>query len=400
MKIHKKDYRLVRAVGLMLGVISAVSLFTNVSFNGTPNVASAATSEISYDAATKTTTIGPGELPELLNQNDFVKYAETIVFVSNETGSEKVIPPDKIVGTFNDLGELREMKGVQYLDTSNVTDMGQMFKDDFRLTTLDLSSLNTANVESMYEMFAGCSSLTSLDFSGFDTSEMNSTEGTDSMFNGTTALWKLTLGQNFVLGPNSGLLNPVKDTPFNGDMSVKSDKWLQITGGTDLHPTGVEYTAAQIPTAHISGNTDTYVWQNDPIYQTTTEYTVAPSYMITIPAKISIQTATTTATGDVVLSDYPKLPYASRFIRVAAVSNAAPAWHLTTPGDTAGAEYDFYGAGATDLKAGAALVFEANGEQPTTSKAIFAELTDSAHKFKYAGTYTDTVTFTITTAAS
>ena len=58
------------------------------------------------------------------------------------------------------------------LDTSNVTDMGQMFGDCRSLTSLDLSNFNTSNVTSTRYMFKSCSSLTSLDLSNFDTSKV------------------------------------------------------------------------------------------------------------------------------------------------------------------------------------------------------------------------------------
>ncbi len=60
---------------------------------------------------------------------------------------------------------------VSSFDTSNVTDMGEMFKNASSLT-LDLSSFDTSNVENMFAMFANTSSLTSLDLSSFNTSNV------------------------------------------------------------------------------------------------------------------------------------------------------------------------------------------------------------------------------------
>ncbi|RXV51182.1 hypothetical protein CYQ17_15035, partial [Enterococcus faecalis] len=51
------------------------------------------------------------------------------------------------------------------LDTSQVTDMTNMFSSCSKLTSLDLSSFNTSQVTSMEGMFSGCSGLTSLDVS-------------------------------------------------------------------------------------------------------------------------------------------------------------------------------------------------------------------------------------------
>ena len=57
-------------------------------------------------------------------------------------------------------------------DTSNVTDMGYMFKGCNNLTSLDLSGLDTSNVTRMRSMFDNCRSLTSLDLSNFNTSNV------------------------------------------------------------------------------------------------------------------------------------------------------------------------------------------------------------------------------------
>ena len=57
-------------------------------------------------------------------------------------------------------------------DTSNVTDMSNMFYDVWSLTSLDLSSFDTSKVTDMSDMFMGCVRMTSLDVSSFDTSKV------------------------------------------------------------------------------------------------------------------------------------------------------------------------------------------------------------------------------------
>ena len=61
---------------------------------------------------------------------------------------------------------------VSKFDTSNVTNMSDMFNSCDNLTSLDVSNFDTSNVINMYGMFAFCSSLTSLDVSNFDTSKV------------------------------------------------------------------------------------------------------------------------------------------------------------------------------------------------------------------------------------
>ena len=57
-------------------------------------------------------------------------------------------------------------------NTSKVTEMGNMFNNSSNLTSLDLSSFNTSQVSRMNMMFYGCSSLTELDLSNWDTSNV------------------------------------------------------------------------------------------------------------------------------------------------------------------------------------------------------------------------------------
>ena len=54
-------------------------------------------------------------------------------------------------------------------DTSNVTNMNNMFSGCSSLISLDLSGFDTSNVTKMYNMFNGCNSLISLDLSNFNT---------------------------------------------------------------------------------------------------------------------------------------------------------------------------------------------------------------------------------------
>ncbi len=57
-------------------------------------------------------------------------------------------------------------------DTSQVTDMSQMFFGCSSLTKLDVTGFNTSNVTDMSNLFAYCDELESLDVSGFDTSKV------------------------------------------------------------------------------------------------------------------------------------------------------------------------------------------------------------------------------------
>ena len=61
---------------------------------------------------------------------------------------------------------------VSHFNTSKVTDMSLMFHDMRNLSALNLSSFNTSQVTDMHNMFYGMSNLTTLNLSSFNTSEV------------------------------------------------------------------------------------------------------------------------------------------------------------------------------------------------------------------------------------
>lgn len=89
---------------------------------------------------------------------------------------------------FNGFMGLEEIEGLTNIDTSQVTDMSDMFNSCHSLTTIDLSSFDTSNVTDMSEMFRACSGLETLDVSGFDTSKVQSMRG---MFSECSSLGSL-----------------------------------------------------------------------------------------------------------------------------------------------------------------------------------------------------------------
>ena len=82
-----------------------------------------------------------------------------------------------------------EIKGLEYINTSEVTDMYYMFKG-CSAKSLDLSHFDTRKVTDMSSMFYGCSSLTSLDLSTFNTENVTNM---GSMFEFCTKLENIDL---------------------------------------------------------------------------------------------------------------------------------------------------------------------------------------------------------------
>ena len=87
--------------------------------------------------------------------------------------------------------EIKQIEGLEFLNTSEVKDMSGMFAGCYCLTSLDLSHFNTQNVTDMQSMFSGCSGLTFLDLSHFNT--QNVTDMIE-MFKGCSAL--MTINSN------------------------------------------------------------------------------------------------------------------------------------------------------------------------------------------------------------
>ena len=67
--------------------------------------------------------------------------------------------PTTTVGWFRAFLSLIRIKGLEHLNTSQVTDMSGMFNSCSSLTSLDLSSFDTSKVTDMSYMFSGCKSL-------------------------------------------------------------------------------------------------------------------------------------------------------------------------------------------------------------------------------------------------
>ena len=87
--------------------------------------------------------------------------------------------------------KLQDIIGINYLNTSEVTNMSWMFTNCKSLTSLDVNNFNTAKVTSMEGMFQECESLTSLDVSHFNTAKVTSMS---QMFNRCRGLMILDLG--------------------------------------------------------------------------------------------------------------------------------------------------------------------------------------------------------------
>ena len=86
-------------------------------------------------------------------------------------GKGGIIANESMIGYFYGFAKMTSID-LSALDTSEVTDMRNMFQYNESLTNLDVSNFDTSEVTNMNNMFWYCSSLTNLDLSNFDTSHV------------------------------------------------------------------------------------------------------------------------------------------------------------------------------------------------------------------------------------
>ena len=108
----------------------------------------------------------PGDVDDTEWYNDG-SYSDitTVVFDASFASAR----PLGTTSWFQELENLTSIIGMEYLNTSEVTDMSFMFQNCLSLTSLDLSHFDTGKVTNMRSMFNCCSVLTSLDLSSFNT---------------------------------------------------------------------------------------------------------------------------------------------------------------------------------------------------------------------------------------
>ena len=147
-----------------------------------------------------------GEVSSFYNWTEEIKSATSVII--EESFKNYAVPTCE--NMFNEFDNLKSITGLEYLNTTNVKSMSQMFCMCKALTSLDithlktntvtdmyamfytcgvssldLSNFNTENVTNMALMFVNCNQLTWIDLSSFNTAKV---EKMNSMFRGTAQL--------------------------------------------------------------------------------------------------------------------------------------------------------------------------------------------------------------------
>ena len=124
------------------------------------------------------------------NVYEVYHYVTRVVFDSSFAGAR----PTTTHKWFFNMQNLQSITGMEYLNTSEVTNMVFMFDACIKLSSLDLSHFNTSKVTEMASMFNFCTGLTSLDLSGFNTSKVTNME---YMFYGCRNLTTIYVGNGW-----------------------------------------------------------------------------------------------------------------------------------------------------------------------------------------------------------
>ncbi len=138
--------------------------------------------------------------------------------------SFKVVKPTTLKGWFQGMTKLKSIEGLEYLNTSDVTDMQYMFGSCENLKSVDVSHFNTEKVTSMKEMFYKCSSLTTLDLSNFNTATVTAFS---EMFSQCAALKTIYVSAQF--------------TATSGDKMFYNCSALKGAVAYDANNTGATY---------------------------------------------------------------------------------------------------------------------------------------------------------------
>ena len=127
---------------------------------------------------------GLGAKPDWVWKNPNVTKVTKVVFDPAFANAR----PTNCYAWFNGCENLTNIEGIEYFNTSQVTDMHNMFYNCYHLQTTDFSGFDTRKVKDMSYMFHNCGSLKSLDISNFNTSEVTDMRGMFESCIGLTSL--------------------------------------------------------------------------------------------------------------------------------------------------------------------------------------------------------------------
>ncbi len=114
---------------------------------------------------------------------------------------------------------LKQIEGLEYLNTSEVKDMCGMFLGCAALTSIDLKNFNTQNVTDITWMFSDCAALTSIDLKNFNTKKVTYMY---EMFSGCSALTTINSNTTWQCPESEGMFAGC--TKLKGAVSYDKNK--------------------------------------------------------------------------------------------------------------------------------------------------------------------------------
>ena len=191
-----------------------------------------------YDNLRSTRTGWTFDLNEGDNKPDWcsegmISPVQTVVFDPSFAGAR----PTTTYCWFKGMYNISTISGMEYLNTSEVTNMSSMFEACSYLTSLDLRNFDTKKVTDMSEMFYHCYGLTSLDVSSFITENVTDM---GEMFYNCSNLASLDVS-NFNTGnvtDMAGMFSECKSLPSldlsNFNTAKVTNMWFMFSDCTGL----------------------------------------------------------------------------------------------------------------------------------------------------------------------
>ena len=151
---------------------------------------------------------------------EYAEWYDHADIITKVTILDKIQPTSTALW-FHDCRNLESITGLEYLDTSKVTNMSHMFSKCYLLTDLDVSMFDTSNVTNMSHMFYGCKNLMYLNLESFDTSKVTDT---GAMFSGCGELFRVYASNSFVTSAVTSDKNMFKNCEnIEGTFGTKYD---------------------------------------------------------------------------------------------------------------------------------------------------------------------------------
>ena len=191
--------------------------------------------------------------------------------------------PTSTYDWFGEMEGVVSITGIDYLNTSEVTNMAYMFYGCTGLRSIDLTGFNTSEVTDMNSMFNHCNSLTSLDLSSFNTARVTDMS---MMFQTCLNLKTIYVGRGWTTSAVTSSDNMFYDsrrivggqgTTYNSNHIDKT--YAHIDGGTSNPGYFTDIQIAMLPYVALSGDGTTLTFYKDGKIATHTE----PTFMLNEP---------------------------------------------------------------------------------------------------------------------